>query len=778
MSIFKHTLAPPPTGTLVLPAITVPAEFLQLTPTVSNPNPLFAEFIQASFNRRNRTSTYMDPAGSPPYIYDAQTCRLCRNVYPNLIITPPIFIPNNAAGILFMETFSLATSMPARPTLLSGSALQTSVTTIGVGELAEACVLYAIWYLSKTINAYNLLPWSTSMAPAPAPYGELFSFMCSDAMETYSGIRILRPGEIRNPYMEGQWRNVIQPDYTKLGGNGDLTGPGLLSQLHDKMDYVFGTPPHPKMVHSGTDSIEDDTVDFANAMLAFMAKQVKEYANSIFAVLTAGTDRVPPTTLAAMASGEGGSTSGLFGDGSTGIMYYNYDVMLRSNPTHYMKVGSENIENGITLTGTNKTLHLAIIGLDKVMDTKVNVDFSVGGVNHSLEFVANNANPANRILKPQSAIALTITNTPGTSVYTITYLGGPVAVYDTDTQNLVFDNTFAISSCDVKLTSADATIVVTEPDFEEACLILCVFQDKTITTIPQNFNIVLEDLFRPDEFELTTDKKKNSFPTTPEDQLEFKKFADFLIGEILFNTNFSVSTNLTAGFVGKYIDDANPSLGIESNTFYNTLDAGGRTREAGGLFADLPNPDLAGYNPNIDYVNFRYSKCDFVFNTNNVQLNIESFVDPQRSGLHERFSEKDYRVGTPNQLQLSLLTPFVPSGIYAGYNKTDNVLSYNTLLSGLRCFGILEAIVDKVNLRAQEMRTATSITPAQRDTVITFMNNVLTTATSSIPRLTSTAVNLTDADYQGMKWYYHEFTIDIEDLTKENAAEQFILPPF
>ena len=87
------------------------------------------------------------------------------------------------------------------------------------------------------------------------------------------------------------------------------------------------------------------------------------------------------------------------------------------------------------------------------------------------------------------------------------------------------------------------------------------------------------------------------------------------------------------------------------------------------------------------------------------------------------------------------------------YNSSTNpkLASYNQLLSALRCFGILEALIYRINQRAALQSSTVQANVAANLTTILGMAQAGTIATGGIPA--NPLLRINNTNYQNLKWY-------------------------
>ena len=342
-------------------------------------------------------------------------------------------------------------------------------------------------------------------------------------MENYSHIRF-----VSSEVPVNEFKLMLKPNNPKLMPDQTLSGPSKFNKIHEKIDDELGNSPlgaihnAPTTFPSGMTAdlnLMENKVHFANGLMQYIGKIVLEYSKAIYGVLTHNTNLEPPSRLSIVAAGDGGPTEGLFGGlNNEAVLFFNYDAIFDgTDPSKFMKANSTKSVDNISLINKNRTIHMAIFGLDEdSVDTKVFIEFIAGSTTYEIEFSANKASP---ILIPQSTSSISVTSSlspSGTTVYTCTAGSLTLGFYDLDMQNFTFPDSVATNTCNVRMESANFG----PGNFEESCLILNVFEDTPI--IPPVFNITLQNNFRPDEFELSLNQKANNFPALASEQLQLR----------------------------------------------------------------------------------------------------------------------------------------------------------------------------------------------------------------------------------------------------------------
>lgn len=741
MTIYKHNLSISP-GSFSAPPITVSNAPLLL-------DKLNIEaFINACYNN----------------IGHAPTAALYNKVLANLVVTP-------LSGI-----GGTAVLKPLPDRILAFS-------TINRGYISEVCLIYSIWYLTEKFNTYS--PSYSSSGPIfPDGYMDLANHVTSNDILSVSQMRFTTTTYSLLSYLFQAGNSYY------AGGGGIIEVTSFNKKFEDLLmrasaGRVFGESSAirnrpiimdipPSLIPSGTLT---DTQRAAarialyphiNLFLDSLSEAVEElvttYAKRIFIKLfndpSSITNPSPATNSMILATGDGTATSGLFGIYDRGVFFFSYKSNV--NSANNSRTQSLQRRTGFSSFGGGMAtaIHLSMYGLDfsAPYDSKITIDFVDGGVTYTIKFLANQLNP---ILRPDPSISGISYTKIGFRDYF--YVGSTLlGYYDTDSLDFVFNNINDVFNIDITLESGDND--PTNPatlSADETNVILCLIEGPKF--LVSNFVIELNSFYRPDEFELTLNQMITHFPSSISDQDKLTTLIDDFIDQLLVNQflglPFDLTCSLTAGFVGIYSDVDNKSSEIVSDTNFQDINPdNSRTLE----YVNLPGTPLEKTRAgrveedfdSTDYANFRHSNCKFALSSTGLNIHIESYVDPQLSGLFNKVNNDFRIVGTVPDLTAP--TPSLISK-YANQQTTTGTDSYNPLLSGLRCFGILEAVKYKINARVYEKVTNGEITGSQGDIINIRVNNMFIAATSDI--LWGATVTpafdgkLNHHDYENLKWY-------------------------
>lgn len=477
-----------------------------------------------------------------------------------------------------------------------------------------------------------------------------------------------------------------------------------------------------------------------------------------------------------LASGNGSQTQGILCRPNFGILFLEYDHAIQSFGSGRLTttVTGQKVRSFKTpAAGARTTVHLDVFGLDGASCT---VAVNVNG--YGCFFFASNGsfNPNNSIPTPYDVSTATYNSMnptfPTTRAFPIAgsapgefyFVDSPttpyniIATYSTVTQELVF------------ISGGTNVVVSTFSGAEEVGLITNVVKD-----IVQRFSFVLENLFGDDRFELTTNQKDNTFlqPSANYDS-KLDQIVQILNASTL---TFTPRIILNGAFVGKLSASVTgpDQPTVEQDTDYKIF------RSTTAKIEDYLPPTVGSVNETL-YPKLRYSFGSVDYGTDFLEINIFSFVSPLRSRLDKRllgpnlngtgtpsdpndpFDYRDYNTFNLPRYNTKLLpntwfgaNPSTDAYLLVNeslvFNSTTNpkLASYNQLLSALRCFGVLEALAYKINVRAALQGPSIATNVASNLLAMRNATVCETIKSGGIP--TNSPVYLTDAIYNDLKWY-------------------------
>lgn len=391
-----------------------------------------------------------------------------------------------------------------------------------------------------------------------------------------------------------------------------------------------------------------------------------------------------------LSSGDASSTLGIFNVNNYGVLLFNYQYFFNKSDINFpIKVGLK-----------NRTVYSSP-GKNKNVIVNLNV-FGLNGYNSIIRVKINNI--------PEFQILFDIKNDFLNTI--------PLSLPNLDSLN------FDTSSHNLSFISDGSDIVITTSSAgSDEILALTVVMES----LSSNFSFELKNLFENDRFELTNTKRDSEFLK------DVSNLDNHLlnIAKILsiYPSNFATKINLTGNFVGikdtiskKVIKDKRYKLIRNLTDPLNFL-----IEEDDPIInetTDTPQQILDKQEKSASYADLRTSYGSVSYNDNKLEINISSFVSPLRSRLDKRLLGPNlngqggqntiYHFEYRNQdrmiraKDLNLHTYFgsdINSDKFL-YNDEENpidtekIASYNQLLSALRSFGVLEALLDKIKIFA------------------------------------------------------------------------------
>ncbi|HEX5733179.1 MAG TPA: hypothetical protein VF131_10115 [Blastocatellia bacterium] len=379
--------------------------------------------------------------------------------------------------------------------------------------------------------------------------------------------------------------------------------------------------------------------------------------------ILSGYTKTPKNLI--LATGNGTSTNALFRIPNRppvlnrGVFLFNYEYdatagVLAKAERAFPSFGED----------VSTTLHITTFGFNNTANSTVVIKKD----EDELKFVGNVNNP---ILQPLDSLTAKVRyDATGKYFYKVTPSGPlPLAFYDPIKRDLIFIETGGRFSFKVEQTSGSV---------DEITSAINVVDGEKI----RRFYFEAQNLFLDDVFDLTPSQKDSLIDPVYDGAVRY------MIDRLINVPNIPIIINLGGNFVGEFIGPNDRTTGskVRPNTLYQFVkDRSTRTLET-------PNDDPVGYPP------LRYSFGSVVISQFNIIITIDSFVSPRRSRL-------DLKVPSGKRSQLDHLTNYFtidgsdayldpPSNFHPPDPDHPNLPSYNPILSGLRSFGLAEALKD------------------------------------------------------------------------------------
>lgn len=421
-----------------------------------------------------------------------------------------------------------------------------------------------------------------------------------------------------------------------------------------------------------------------------------------------------------LASGQGNTTTSLFGIQCFGVPFFKYKLS-----SDCVVSGTNELPNFYTISNTNKNIiHIAVTGLDLNTDTSKIVLTGLSNEKFEFELIPLSSSTKNYSIQPintsLSNFICTIDSlTKNASYYkrvVVTGLVGGVstpisqdiliAQYINATQDLIFPK-FPESELLSYGIPLQRTInvymesgIATDNRVEEFQLLLSAFEDQS----PQPKLFSTDALYKLGTFQLVntpnlpTENKAsyNRMFSSLQDKNTIRYIFDCLKRDFVYSTNLTTLEipNLKGSFVGKLISGNNPRVGEDFSY---------APKFTGGIDEIISPSDININKAWYNLLKYSYAKINIEpgtasmssvvgvssaiqIRTHRISIEINSFVSPDQSNLDTK-----YNTGSPEKT------------LYLAKKGSG---SNNQMLAMLRSFGLLEAIVNKmINLLTNDYGT-------------------------------------------------------------------------
>jgi|GEM_PF-6881414 len=428
-----------------------------------------------------------------------------------------------------------------------------------------------------------------------------------------------------------------------------------------------------------------DILKSIDAVLVQLGQAISKYVDAkskCYYKILSGDTKAPINIF--LASGDGSDTNGIFNVANKGALLFNYDynglgTVAGTATRTFQSIATEN----------STVVHLTMFGLNNPT-TNSTVTVIKGGIRYL--FGANMSSPV--------IDAIDGTN-PGEARYDalnklfyIDTVSGrlTLAYFNSANRDLIFIERSRNFSFQVQQSSAnDAPITDSAYGtyFDEFTTSINVVEGPKVRI----FDFEAENLFGNDIFVLS--------PTQQSNLLAASRYTDpieFLIDRLINVPTIPITIVLNGNFIGKFLQPNERTTGskIGKDDTYQFY----RTRPQGRILET--NTDQTSFTP------LRYSFGSVTITEFNIVVSIDSFVSPLWSRL-------DTKVPAAQKSNLDALTHYytiLGSDAYVDLVGGDpspsngthpNLPSYNPILSGLRSFGLLEALKNIVVARANAL---------------------------------------------------------------------------
>lgn len=546
------------------------------------------------------------------------------------------------------------------------------------GFLAEACTIFILYKLDKQL-AFDTAADKQNIDidhPDKSPIYKALKNILREAFDKPA------PGADTILFNE-----MMQPD-----NNIGVRGSAFLNKPTStkKKMYEYFSDKNPALS-------EDEIIIKINYLLKKFGDVIKQFVEdeSACAYKILSGESVAPKNLF-MATGDGSPTNGLLEavgaqtvPQKTGVLLFNYKY---DNTAGVLNKAEETFPS--LNTNLSTAVHLTIFGLDSFTDQNgqiiQNSDSTVKVIKDGITYVFT-ANFTNKILSPvngsEDKDEATYSATDNLFYKETTSVRRPLANYNAAKRDLEFIEKQKNYSFKVEVESFHHPDAPADDGYDEVAVSINVVEGPEI----KQFEFEAEKLFESDVFVLDDTQKDNLLAAQ-----RYTEPLEFMIDRLINVLNIPIRIDLRGNFIGKYLDPEERTTGSKVDKDYRyqfNLNASDREKE-------VKDED------EVKFPRLKYSFGSVIITTFNIIITIDSFVSPQWSRLDEK-------VPPGKQSQLDLLTNYhtIPgSDAYieppSDFNPTDINLpkmpSYNPILSGLRSFGLAEALIDILVKRATQ----------------------------------------------------------------------------
>lgn len=604
-------------------------------------------------------------------------------------------------GDLWINVFSLFTGGP----LSGGPPFGLTPPPPGIlpqGFLAEACTIFTLFKFQQQLTADTAASENGTDVDSIAKsaiYKSLKNILLNSATPRFKKPTAGQQTE--------EFHRMMHPDrhigMRKFQFNGESLRSGVEQPIKHEMYDLIVTKHDRFFDHDALFRMPFN--DRKTFVLTIIDSILSEYSDKIgklvdldsacaFKILSGGAS---PATSLYLAAGDGSNTSGLFDKDpnpvpDNGVLLFNYK---------YDGAGGVNdtAERTFSSLSSRKStaVHLTMFGLDMPhISGSETPDSSIEVTQDEItyRFVANKNQP----MTPVNGISTCYDNV-SQYFYEETISGRRnLARYFPDKRELLFTEgeTFSFT---VKLTSAHDN-----PNYEEVAVCINVVEGQE----HMRCDFEAHDLFANDVF-VVTETRCDALTLTLLNDPKIVSAIDFMIDRLINFANIPIFINLRGNFIGKVLDPlvspSNSAVGKDNTyQFYQprpVVEPPPGTPPPLGYRALETTSDLPGYDA------LRYSFASVISTESDINMTIDSFVSPLRSRL-------DKHVHSGKQAQLDLLTNYCtingsdayldpPSDYISLMGDHPKLPSYNPILSGLRSFGVAEALMRIIGDRADSI---------------------------------------------------------------------------
>ncbi|CAN5542967.1 hypothetical protein BH11BAC2_BH11BAC2_20610 [soil metagenome] len=508
-------------------------------------------------------------------------------------------------------------------------------------------------------------------------------------------------------------------------------------------------------------------VQIINDLKAVVVGLVSAEATCLFHAFnrTLGRTDGDPESLF-MGSGDGSDTIGILGNNgnnNTGLLFFSYQLkggtgtgnhradVLYENDTATYSSGPFHPRTGSVRT----VIHLSMLGMNQgYSSSKLVLTFTDSGTGNiqTCIFEADYSNP---IIRPQGT-------TPGYGSQTFSDVTGVYATFDEATGDLTLNKVGTDYTIAAKLTSDRVN-----EDYDEVQCMICIVDGPN-----QLDPIVIKSdkVYDSDKFVLKKDDKC-SLLKQPVGDHYVNDGIDTLVN-LLLSPDIAATDiifNLTGNFIGmkkspEDINDTTPPYEFNTEYSFEKSRPTSGTRQIEGGTLPAGEEDL------------QYSFGSITFNAGQIFINIDSFTSSLLSRLGCT-APNSTELAVMDNLTLYKTSPSNPNYVADAYVTTGNpcavmsnatnIPSYNPILSGLRCYGLVDGIRSMLKKRAEVLTK----TPTEINSMLAKYNAAAASSKVEANKARGIANDITETLFDRFKWNEYTNTTVYGDIDSSTICE-------
>ncbi len=625
------------------------------------------------------------------------------------------------------------------------------------GYLAEMCTLFVIWRLNKLMRGDITQPSNFISGPYWNNYKNIL--IANGFIEPFDS----------NSISKVNWERLLSeiiigidnkrgklPIGSKFYLGNEISRkkilfrrmfqgkPGFDSFNRDEQNvnlFVFpGGTPNIGMNEQGDFRTNKLMINILNDINNETVRIINKESNCLFRFFT-GNNVVPDSAILAVGNGSG--TKGLFNldDEAIQLFFYNFNLQQINNNNRFLletSLVNSKLFN-LPLNEVNSTIvHLSLFGIDSSNNNNSGriIDVSVLNNKGNYKYICRfqTTDLAGVPLPIDSYDTSTLQGTtvtqPSQYIYIFSDVNNrPVAFYNSDLKDLRF----------VKLNPGDKINVDLRTGGDEISLLVNI--TPTSSKI-ESLHLIYNDLFADDVYELSNSQAESIIDTS-EKFLVIDKIAE-LINDGYTSSSFQIE--LLPGFIGKLNPESEFGIERDSDYWFDPF-TGPIKSEVSTMANNLASPLRFGL--------LEVSVGDII------TLRCYSYVSPVWSRLDDKLRNDFRYISDVNAQQqkitnLNALTSFNDSvyGSFARISKektgeSEDIPSYNGVLSSFRCYGMLESLLYNV----YKAGVNKGFSAEELDNIISVMDQAFYNTEISPIKVIGIGNNITYQNYQDYKWY-------------------------